>query len=65
LSIIHNLTLEAKIKVSSITMLISMGLVNSLAYAHTANEIIIRGAPIYVDLQDKIDHIKVGGVKAI
>ncbi|KDN10158.1 OmpW family outer membrane protein [Gilliamella sp. Imp1-1] len=51
-------------KVSSITMLISMGLVSSLAYAHTANEIIIRGGPVYVHPQDKSDHVKVGGVKS-
>ncbi|MDF7667562.1 outer membrane beta-barrel protein [Orbaceae bacterium ESL0727] len=51
-------------KISSITMLIAMGLASSMAYAHSAGEFIVRGGPVYVHPQDKSDHIKIGGAKS-
>lgn len=51
-------------KISSVAMLISMGLASSMAYAHQANEIIVRGGPVYVHPKDKSDHVKVGGAKS-
>ncbi|MCX8649668.1 outer membrane beta-barrel protein [Gilliamella sp. B2776] len=52
------------VKISSIAMLISMGFASSMVYAHQANEIIIRGGPVYVHPEDKSDHVKVGGAKS-
>lgn len=51
-------------RVSSIAMLITFGLASSTALAHSADQIIIRGGPVYVHPQDKSDHIKVGGAKS-
>lgn len=51
-------------RVSSIAMLITFGLASSTALAHSADQIIIRGGPVYVHSQDKSDHVKVGGAKS-
>lgn len=51
-------------RVSSIAMLITFGLASSTALAHSADQIIIRGGPVYVHPQDKSDHVKVGGAKS-
>lgn len=50
-------------KISSIATFIAIGLTSSMAYAHTANEIIVRGGPVYVHPKDNSDHVKVGGAK--
>ena len=51
-------------RVSSIAMLITFGLASSTALAHSADQIIIRGGPVYIHPQDKSDHVKVGGAKS-
>lgn len=51
-------------KISSIVMLMSMGLASSMAYAHHANEIIVRGGPVYVHPKDSSDHVKIDGTKS-
>jgi len=52
-------------KVTSIAMLVTFGLASSAAFAHSADQIIIRGGPVYVHPQDKSDHVKVVEQKAI
>ena len=51
-------------RVSSLATLVIFGLASSAVYAHSANQIIIRGGPVYVHPQDKSDHVKVGGAKS-
>ncbi|MDF7669911.1 outer membrane beta-barrel protein [Orbaceae bacterium ESL0721] len=51
-------------KISSIAMLLSLGLASSMAYAHTAGDIIVRGGPVYVNPEDSSDHVKLDGIRS-